>query len=79
MFDFKEWLKKGIIDGYKQDFFSMPHVTTMTANYISSGMLVEDDAEYIAAACAEWDAEKALMDQAATLEEPAYIESGEIV
>lgn len=59
MFDFKTWLIKGLVDGYKQGFFSMPHVTTMTANYIASGFLTNDDAENINAQCTEWDEEKA--------------------
>lgn len=59
MFDFKSWLIKGLVDGYKQGFFSMPHVTTMTANYIASGFLTNDDAENINAQCTEWDEEKA--------------------
>lgn len=58
-FDFKSWLKTGLIDGYKQSSFSMPHVTTMTANYIMAGMLTNEDAAEIAAACAEWDEEQA--------------------
>lgn len=58
-FDFKSWLKTGLIDGYKQSSFSMPHVTTMTANYIMAGMLTNEDAAEIAEACAEWDEEQA--------------------
>lgn len=59
MFDFKEWLKNGLIDGYKDGNFSMPHVTTMTANYISKGMLTVEDAATIDSACKEWDKKKA--------------------
>lgn len=62
MFDFKAWLKTGLIDGYKQSSFSMPHVTTMTANYIMAGMLTNEDAAEIAAACAEWDKEQARLE-----------------
>lgn len=54
-FDFKAWLKTGLIDGYKDGSFSMPHVTTMTANYIMAGMLTNEDAAEIAAACTAWD------------------------
>ena len=61
-FDFKSWLKTGLIDGYKQSSFSMPHVTTMTANYIMAGMLTNEDAAEIAAACAEWDKEQARLE-----------------
>lgn len=64
MFDFKSWLIKGLVDGYKQGFFSMPHVTTMTANYIVSGFLTNDDAENINAQCTAWDEEKAAQEAA---------------
>ena len=57
MFDFKEWLKSGLIDGYKQGSFSMPYIITMTANYIVAGMLTQSDAAEIQAACAAWDEE----------------------
>lgn len=59
MFDFKSWLKTGLIDGYKQGSFSMPYITTMTANYIIKGLLTVDDAEEIDAACKAWDEELA--------------------
>lgn len=62
MFDFKAWLKTGLINGYKHGSFSMPHVITMTANYIAAGMLIQDDAAEIAAACAAWDEEQAKID-----------------
>ena len=62
MFDFKTWLKTGLTDGYKQGSFSMPHVTAMTANYIMSGMLTQQDAAEIAAACAAWDEEQARLE-----------------
>lgn len=62
MFDFKTWLKTGLTDGYKQGSFSMPHVTAMTANYIMAGMLTQQDAAEIAAACAAWDEEQARLD-----------------
>ncbi len=62
-FDFKIWLKTGLIDGYKQASFSMPYITTMTANYIVAGMLTQTDAADIATACAEWDAELARIEE----------------
>lgn len=63
MFDFKAWLKNGLIDGYKQGSFSMPHVTTMTANYIVAGMLTQSDAAEIATACAAWNEEQARLEE----------------
>lgn len=71
MFDFKTWLIKGLVDGYKQGFFSMPHVTTMTANYIASGFLTNDDAENINTQCTAWDEEKAAMEDTEETEEEA--------
>lgn len=58
-FDFKSWLKSGLVEGYKDGSFSMPHVTTMTANYIVAGMLTQEDAAEIAAVCLAWDEEQA--------------------
>lgn len=69
MFDFKTWLISGLVDGYKQGFFSMPHVTTMTANYIVSGLLTNADAESISAQCTAWDEEKAAMEAVEKTEE----------
>lgn len=51
MFNFKEWLKEGIIGGYSSGEFSRPGIITMTANYIAKGMLTEADAAEIDAAC----------------------------
>ena len=51
MFNFKEWLKSGIIGGYNSGEFSRPGIITMTANYIAKGMLTEADAAEIDAAC----------------------------
>ncbi|MBC8558906.1 hypothetical protein [Fumia xinanensis] len=51
MFNLKEWLKEGIIGGYKSGEFSRPGIITMTANYIARGMLTEADAAEIDAAC----------------------------
>ena len=62
MFDFKEWLKSGLIDGYKQGSFSMPYIITMTANYIAAGMLTNEDAAEIAAFCTAWDEEQARLE-----------------
>lgn len=73
-FDFKSWLKTGLIDGYKQSSFSMPHVTTMTANYIMAGMLTNEDAAEIAAACAEWDKEQARLE--AEKEQAEQVDTG---
>lgn len=61
-FDFKTWLKDGLKNGYKDGSFSMPYIVTMTANYIAAGMLTQDDAAEIAAACTEWDEEQARLE-----------------
>lgn len=61
-FDFKTWLKDGLKSGYKDGSFSMPYIVTMTANYIAAGMLTNEDAAEIAAACAAWDEERARLE-----------------
>lgn len=53
MFDLKEWVKGGLIQGYASGEFSRPGVITMTANYIIRGLLTEADAAEIDAACPE--------------------------
>ena len=44
MFDLKEWVKSGLIQGYKSGEFSKPGIITMTANYIIRGLMTEADA-----------------------------------
>lgn len=67
MFDFKAWLKQdGLINGYRSGEFSYPGVVTMTANYISRGMLDNTDAADIDTACKKIDADKAAAEAAAT-------------
>lgn len=73
-FDFKTWLKTGLIDGYKDGSFSMPYIVTMTANYIAAGMLTNEDAAEIAAACAAWDEEQARLE--AEKEQAAQVDPG---
>lgn len=51
MFNLKDWLKEGLISGYKSGEFSRPYVITTTASYISKGVLTEADAAEIDAAC----------------------------
>lgn len=53
MFDLKEWVKSGLIQGYESGEFSRPGIITMTANYIIRGLLTEADAAEIDAACPE--------------------------
>lgn len=52
-----------LVNGYKQGSFSMPHITTMTANYIVAGILTAQDAAEIAAQCQAWDEQQALTEQ----------------
>ena len=66
MFDLKEWIKTGIVQGYRQNIFSLPYVTTTTANYMVAGLLTEQDARKIAEACAAWDEEQAAARQPET-------------
>lgn len=67
MFNLNEWIKDGLKNGYREGVFSMPYIVTMTANYIVSGLLVEQDAQEIAEACAAWDKEQAEAQQPETL------------
>lgn len=51
MFNFSEWLKAGIIDGYKMGHTPFVRVTEMTATYLSKGFINEAQAEEIAISC----------------------------
>ena len=51
MFNFSEWLKAGIIDGYKKGYTPFVKVTEMTAAYLSKGFITDAQAEEIATAC----------------------------
>ncbi len=51
MFNFSEWLKAGIIDGYKKGHTPFVKVTEMTAAYLSKGFITEEQAGEIALAC----------------------------
>lgn len=51
MFDFSNWLKAGIIDGYKQGHTPFVKVTELTVAYLSKGFITEAQAEEIAIAC----------------------------
>ena len=78
MFNLSEWIKAGLKNGYREGVFSMPYITTMTANYIVAGLLVEQDAQEIAEACAAWDKEQAAAQQPETLpEDGAEVTEGE--
>lgn len=50
MFNLKNWIKEGIIEGFKSGEFSKPKITELTANYLIKGIFTEDDAEEIATA-----------------------------
>ncbi|MBE7048672.1 MAG: hypothetical protein E7393_04810 [Ruminococcaceae bacterium] len=51
MFNFSEWLKAGIIDGYKKGHTPFVKVTEMTAAYLSKGFITESQVEEIVTAC----------------------------
>lgn len=51
MFNFSEWLKAGIIDGYRKGHIPFVKVTEMTAAYISKGFITEEQAKEIVAEC----------------------------
>ena len=51
MFNFSEWLKSGIIDGYKNGDTPFARVTELTASYLSKGFISQAQAEEIATIC----------------------------
>ena len=51
MFNLSEWLKSGIIDGYKNGVYPFAKVTELTASYLSKGLISEAQAEEIATIC----------------------------
>ncbi len=50
MFHFSEWLKAGIMDGYKKGYTPFVKVTEMTASYLLKGLITEEQAQEIAEA-----------------------------
>ncbi|MBQ2890058.1 MAG: hypothetical protein IJE44_00230 [Clostridia bacterium] len=51
MFNFSDWLKAGIIDGYKKGLTPFSKVTEITATYYSKGLISEEQAHEIMLAC----------------------------
>ncbi len=51
MFDFSEWLKEGIIDGYKKGYTPFCRVTELTAAYLYKGQITEQQALEIKESC----------------------------
>ena len=51
MFNFSEWLKAGIIDGYKKGHTPFSKVTELTAAYFSKGLINEMQVEEIGNNC----------------------------
>jgi hypothetical protein len=65
MFNFSEWLKAGIIDGYKNGHTPFVKVTELTVAYLSKGFITEAQATEIAMECP------------APIIEPDVVEEGE--
>ena len=51
MFNFSNWLKSGIIDGYKKGLTPFSKVTEITATYYSKGFLSEEQVQEIMNEC----------------------------
>lgn len=51
MFNFSKWVVKGIIEGYKTGLTPFAKVTELTANYLTKGIITQEQAESIAMAC----------------------------
>lgn len=51
MFNFSEWVVSGIIDGFNKGLTPFSKVTELTANYLTKGIITQEQAEHIAVAC----------------------------
>jgi hypothetical protein len=51
MFNFSEWVVAGIIDGFNKGLTAFSKVTELTANYLTKGIITQEQAENIANAC----------------------------
>lgn len=51
MFNFSKWVVEGIIDGYKSGLTPFAKVTELTANYLTKGIITQEQAEQIAIVC----------------------------
>ena len=51
MFNFSEWVVAGIIDGFDKGLTPFSKVTELTANYLVKGIITQEQADKIAAAC----------------------------
>ena len=51
MFNFSNWVVEGIIDGYKKGMTPFAKVTELTANYLTKGIISQEQADSIAMAC----------------------------
>ena len=63
MFNLSEWLKAGIIDGYKKGYTPFSRVTELTANYMLKSLITEEQVEEIATACPAPVYEEELMEE----------------
>jgi hypothetical protein len=51
MFNFSEWVVKGVIDGFKTGLTPFAKVTELTANYLAKGIITQEQAISIAEVC----------------------------
>ena len=51
MFNFSEWVVAGIIDGYKNGLTPFSKVTELTTNYLTKGVITQEQANRIALEC----------------------------
>ena len=51
MFNFSDWLTKGIVSGYKKGYTPFFKVTELTAAYFSKGLLSDSQVEQIMQVC----------------------------
>lgn len=51
MFNYSEWVVKGVIYGFKTGLTPFAKVTELTTNYLTKGIITQEQAEAIAIAC----------------------------
>lgn len=58
MFDLKEFIVRNIVSGIKNHSFAKEYGNIMAVNYLSKGLLVEEDLQKIDEEITAWEAEK---------------------
>lgn len=51
MFNYSNWVIAGIVDGYKKGLTPFSKVTELTTNYLTKGIITQEQAEQVALMC----------------------------